>query len=145
MGGLVDDLLGRQLQAGAEAVFFSGRRLGEYYFDEEDDIPVSLLVYSRAQKGRVGIPRPNVIAQYNNFMEKTDQMDANVGTYRIDVCVQNSWILMKNTGNNISQLNFRREIAQNYFVKYGVPPRGAGRPSSYSESSRVFLDLRYDQ
>lgn len=52
---------------------------------------------------------------------------------------------MKNTENNISQVNFRREIAQNYLVKYGVPPRGARRPSFYSESSRVFPDLRYDQ
>lgn len=42
--GLLENLSGRQLQAGAEAVFASGRRLGNYDFDEEDDLPLSHFV-----------------------------------------------------------------------------------------------------
>ncbi|KAH7982591.1 hypothetical protein HPB52_006035 [Rhipicephalus sanguineus] len=34
--------------------------------------------YSRAQKKRIKVPRPNAVTQYNCFMGGTDQMDANV-------------------------------------------------------------------
>lgn len=117
--------------------------------------------YSMAQKKRIGIQRPNAITQYNQFMGGTDQMDANIGAYRIgirgkkwywpiftylvDVCVQNAWVIARNTGNNISQLNFRREIAQIYLKTYGTLPKAPGRPYSYSDSSRVARDLRYDK
>ncbi|KAJ8936519.1 hypothetical protein NQ318_022607 [Aromia moschata] len=37
------------------------------------------------RKKRIAIPCPNLGAQYNQFMEGTDQMDANVGTYRITI------------------------------------------------------------
>lgn len=124
--------------------------------------PISMASrYSRIENKRVGIPRPNVIAQYNCFMGGTDQMDANLGTYRtgirgkkwywpiftyvIDACIQNAWILMKAAGTSISQLNFRREVGQYYLKSYGVPPKGGGRTPTFSEDSRVPPDLRYDQ
>lgn len=70
--------------------------------------------YSQAVKKRVKIPRPNSIAEYNKYMGGTDQMDANIGVYRIgirgkkwwwciftwliDVCINNAWVIMKETG-----------------------------------------------
>lgn len=52
---------------------------------------------------------------------------------------------MKEGGNLVSQLIFRKEIAQHYLIKYGVPAKGAGRPQTFLEGSRVSLDLRYGQ
>lgn len=40
-GGLIDNLTSRQIQAAAEAVFSSGRRLGVEQWDNEDDLPLS--------------------------------------------------------------------------------------------------------
>lgn len=88
--------------------------------------------YSRAQKKRIKVPRPTAVTQYNCFMGGTDQMDANVGAYRIairgkkwwwpiftwlcDVAISNGWALIRSTGSNITQLEFRRQIAQSYLT-----------------------------
>lgn len=63
----------------------------------------------------------------------------------IDACIQNACIFMKGQGNTMPQLTIKRYIGQYYLKKYGVPPKGAGRPPSFAENSRVSLDLRYDQ
>ncbi|CAH2087629.1 unnamed protein product [Euphydryas editha] len=102
------------------------------------------------------VPRPNLIAIYNQYMGGTDLMDAHVNNYRIgirgkkwwwpiftwliDVSLNNAWILTRKSGRNISQLDFRREIAQTYLKKYGSPPKNGGRPSS----ARVLTGMRYD-
>jgi len=41
--------------------------------------------YSQKQKKHINVTRPKVIAQYNQFMVGTDQMDQNIATYRIGV------------------------------------------------------------
>lgn len=74
--------------------------------------------YSRAQKKRIKVPRPNAVTQYNCFMGSTDQMDANVGAYRIairgkkwwwpmftwlcDVAISNGWALIHSTRPKIT-------------------------------------------
>lgn len=119
--------------------------------------------YSRQQKKIISVPQPSLISNYNKFMGGTDLMDQNVACYRIglrskkwywslfswllDVTMVNSWVLMRKTGNNISQLEFRRIIVTTYLEKYKNPPLGAGRPSTSRLSNisvRVPDDIRLD-
>jgi len=97
-------------------------------------------------------------------MGGTDQMDQNLGCYRIgvrgkkwywplvtwmfDVAMQNSWILYKKTGRQKkSQLEFRREVVNVYLEKYKNAPTGSGRISKsiYSSDSRISVTLRFDK
>ncbi|KAJ8959792.1 hypothetical protein NQ314_006150 [Rhamnusium bicolor] len=49
-------------------------------------IPVSNASrYSASEKKEIGIPRPNCIGNYNEFMGGTDQMDANINVYGIGI------------------------------------------------------------
>ncbi|RVE42918.1 hypothetical protein evm_012446 [Chilo suppressalis] len=112
--------------------------------------------YSKASQQKIKVPRPNLIAIYNQYMGGTDLMDAHVNNYRIsirgkkwwwpiftwliDVAINNSWILMRQSGKDISQLAFRREIVQTYLRNYGTAPKPGGRPST----SRVLEGIRYD-
>ncbi|KAI4455234.1 transposase is4 [Holotrichia oblita] len=90
--------------------------------------------YFQAEKKIVSVARPNLIGQYNNYMGGTDQMDQNIGKYRIsirgkkwwwciftwliDAAINNAWILYRKATNSHSdQLSFRREIAHTY-----IPP-----------------------
>ncbi|KAG5867194.1 hypothetical protein JTB14_031963 [Gonioctena quinquepunctata] len=96
-------------------------------------------------------------------MGGTDLMEENIARWRIslrgkkwwwclfiwllDAAIQNAWVLNKQSGNKIAQLNFRREIVKTYFKKYKNPPKGKGRPSASKSSrsfSRVGDDVRYD-
>lgn len=97
-------------------------------------------------------------------MGGTYLMDQNISTYRlgirskkwwwciftwlIDVSISNAWILYKKGHNTqLSQLDFRRNIAQTYLKKYENPPKTAGRPSTSKFSvscNRISDDLRYD-
>lgn len=117
--------------------------------------------YSSAEKKKIGIPRPNTIGKYNEFMGGTDQMDANINVYRIgirgkkwwwpiftwlvDSCVQNAWITYRKHNPNVTQLMFWRKVAQVYLTKFQNPPKSAGRPSTYSADSRIAPDIRYDR
>nr|XP_023020154.1 piggyBac transposable element-derived protein 3-like isoform X1 [Leptinotarsa decemlineata] len=121
--------------------------------------------YSQSDKKVIEVPRPNLIGQYNNFMGGTDQMDENLGRYRIsirgkkwwwciftwmiDVAIINAWILRrKSMGVHSEQLSFRRDIAQTYLHKYGVMPKVGGRPPTDRNSiscNRVADDVRYDE
>lgn len=120
--------------------------------------------FSRAEKKVVQMPVPNAIAKYNRSMGGTDRMDENIAEYRIairskkwwwclftwllDACIHNAWQIHKNYGGKLTQLEFRRSIAQNYLTSYGVPPKGPGRTSIASNSvtlHRISDDLRYDR
>lgn len=121
--------------------------------------------YSQQQKRNIMIPRPNLIAKYNTYMGGTDQMDQNLGCYRIgirgkkwywpiltwmfDVALQNAWILYnKAKATKASQLEFKREIANVYLKKYGVQCKGTGRPSTSlgsSTDSRISDGIRFDR
>lgn len=68
-------------------------------------------------------------------------------TWLIDVSVHNAWVLMKQTGVAMPQLEFRRQIAQTYLTRFKAPPKGPGRPSisrGSAADSRVLDELRYD-
>lgn len=121
--------------------------------------------YSQKDKRHIYIPIPQVIAQYNKYMGGTDQMDQNVACYRIgirgkkwywpivtwllDMSLQNSWILYnKIKKEKISQLDFKREVANAYIIKYGTASKGAGRPSTScasSADSRISNEIRFDR
>jgi hypothetical protein len=126
--------------------------------------PVSTVQrYSQADKKVIPVSRPSLIGMYNKYMGGTDLMDENVSMYRIgirgkkwwwplftwliDVSVHNAWVLMKQTGVAMPQLEFRRQIAQTYLTRFKAPPKGPGRPSTSRGSaadSRVLDELRYD-
>lgn len=109
------------------------------------------------------IERPYVIARYNTSMGGTDLMDENISRYRIalrgkkwwwclftwlvDATIQNSWFLFRKAGNNLTQLQFRREIVKTYLERARNPPKPGGRPR-ISNSSRSFCkvsdDIRFD-
>ncbi|KAK9746280.1 Transposase IS4 [Popillia japonica] len=47
--------------------------------------------YSQAEKKIISVARPNLIGQYNNYMGGTDQMDQNIGKYRISIRGKKWW------------------------------------------------------
>lgn len=101
--------------------------------------------YSQMEKKIVQVLRPSVIAKYNSAMGGTDLKDENLSRYRIsmrgknwwwclftwilDACVQNAWQIHKKSGGTLPQLQFRREIVNNYLNSFGVPPKGPGKVS----------------
>ena len=115
--------------------------------------------YSKSDRKRIAISRPNVIKQYNKYMGFTDLMDQNVNRYRvhirnkkwyfsiftwlIDVAIQNAWCLLRQTGGNMTSLRFRRRIAMSYLQRFGKPPKKPGRPAS-REVGTSGGDSRYD-
>lgn len=120
--------------------------------------------YSKESKQKINVSQPNLITKYNKFMGGTDRMDQNMSYYRIgfrgkkwywslftwmlDAAMHNAWLLMKKSGTNISQLDFRRSIVQIYLQRYKNPPIGLGRPTTSkfsSISSRMSDDIRLDR
>ncbi|KAJ8931528.1 hypothetical protein NQ314_015543 [Rhamnusium bicolor] len=97
-------------------------------------------------------------------MGGTDQMDGNLGRYRIsirgkkwwwciftwliDVAINKAWILRRKAMNkHIDRLSIRRELVNTYLKKYGVLPKVGGRPSTSKNSvscNRISDDVRYD-
>ncbi|KAG5873840.1 hypothetical protein JTB14_014379 [Gonioctena quinquepunctata] len=123
----------------------------------------SVARYSAKEEKIVQVTRPNLISNYNAYMGGTDLVDESIARWRIslrgkkcwwclftwllDAAIQNAWVLYKQSGNKITQLNFRREIVKTYLNKYKNPPKGKGRPSASKSSrsfSRVGDDVRYD-
>ena len=45
----------------------------------------------------------------------------------MDVSIQNAWFSSPQVGNNISQLNFKREIAMSYVKRFQNPPKKPGQ------------------
>lgn len=120
--------------------------------------------YSQSEKKIIQVPRPYVIGKYNTYMGGTDRMDEDLSRYRIgirskkwywpiltwliDAAIQNAWIIHKCSGRQITNLNFRREIATSYLKKYKNPPIRPGRPATSISSlslNRVSDDIRYDE
>ena len=95
--------------------------------------------WSKAAKKRIKVSIPHSMQMYNKYMGGTDRMDENTNNNRIsirgkkwwwsifiwlvDVSIQNAWFLSRQVGNNISQLNFRREIAMSYCEKISKSPK----------------------
>jgi len=47
--------------------------------------------YSQKHKKHINVSRPKLIAQYNQYMGGTDQMDQNIATYRIGLRGKKWW------------------------------------------------------
>ena len=118
--------------------------------------------YSREERKCIQVPSPRVFLEYNKAMGGTDPMDGNVAKYRIaiqgkkwwwpiftwliDVSINNAWILlMKNCTNDISQLDFKRQIVQTYLISHSSLPKGGGRPATSKSGGRVLKSIRYDR
>ena len=115
--------------------------------------------YSPEQKKIVTVQMPRAISKYNAGMGGTDLMDQNISTYRIgirskkwwwslftwpiDAALRNAWILCKKT-RKITQLQFRREIAQTYLTRYATARKHPGPSSRYISSSRQIDDIRFE-
>lgn len=117
--------------------------------------------YSRAQKKRIKVPRCNAVTQYNCFMGGTDQMDANVGAYRIvvrgkkwwwliftwlgDVAINNGWAFIRKPVSKITPHEFRRQIAESYLTRWNYKPKGPGRRQTAALGDSALCGPRYDQ
>lgn len=90
---------------------------------------------------------PLMINRYDKGMGGTDRMDQNINAYRInisnkkwwcgifswmvDAVIQNCWILTeKKKTNNMTQLQFRRALAETYLTKYAVFRKNPGPSGS---------------
>ena len=122
--------------------------------------------WSYAEKKKITITQPRVIAEYNKNMGGVDRMDQNISQYRItirskkwwwpffsycaDVAMQNAWLLYRMTEANktmpMYQLQFRRAICSIYYVKYTADRASIGRPLGRPKSlgQRAPADIRYD-
>ena len=122
--------------------------------------------WSYAEKKKITISQPHMIAQYNKHMGGVDRMDQNVGVYRIsirskkwwwpffaycaDVAMQNAWLLYRLTEAHkampMDQLQFRRAICGVYYARYSADRATVGRPLGRPQSmvKRVPADIRYD-
>lgn len=117
------------------------------------------LRYSSADQKKVEVPRPLVVAKYNQCMGGVDRMDQNISLYRvgihgkkwwsciftwmIDVALQNAWQLHRVAFPDLPQLDFRREITLFYCRHYGVPPKSTGnrkRKMSECDSKSIRFD-----
>lgn len=122
--------------------------------------------YSQAEKKIVQVPQPRLISEYNRCMGGTDLMDQHISRYRIsirrkkwwwaifswllDVVVVNAWCISKKCKHltPLTQLEFRREVSQNYLTAFGVAPKGTGKQATAKSSvtlNRVSDNLRYDR
>jgi DNA excision repair protein ERCC-6 len=122
--------------------------------------------WSYAEKKRVAIQQPNLIAKYNCSMGGVDRMDQNIAVYRIsirskkwwwpffsycaDVAMQNAWLLYRLTTASktvpMDQLQFRRSVTAFYFGRYGSNRLAVGRPVGRAKSldHRAPPELRFD-
>ena len=118
--------------------------------------------YSRNEKKNVEVDCPKMIQEYNKHMGGTDRQDQNVNKYRIafrgkkwywciftwliDVTEQNAWLLHKKCGGELTQFEFKEQIAQTYLTRFGTAPKGSGRTPSHPTKGekRVLDDIRFD-
>lgn len=120
--------------------------------------------WSAAEKRKVEIDQPKLVAEYNANMGGVDRMDQNIAQYRMSIrtkkwwwplfaflpeaAMQNAWHLYRISEHAetspLDFLAFRREVCKVYFMR--GPKRQAGRPYRYTGAidKRVPCDVRYD-
>ena len=114
--------------------------------------------WSKQLNKHIQVNIPHVVDAYNKNMGGTDRMDENINAYRIsirgkkwwwplftwliDASIQNAWNLARCTGKNIDQLQFRRDIAMSYLLRYQDQPKSSGKRHSFKPGEH---DSRYDQ
>ena len=107
------------------------------------------------------IEQPSCIQKYNLNMGGTDRMDENIGKYRInircrkwywaimtwcfDVAICNAWQLLRQSGSDMSQLEFRRSVAVQLLKTHGKPPHQGRQMGAVASDKRVSNAVRFDQ
>ncbi|KAF0724401.1 piggyBac transposable element-derived protein 3-like [Aphis craccivora] len=99
---------------------------GLLYVRWMDNAVVTMISTSCGTKEISHVKRPNLIAKYNTYMRGTDQMDQNLGCYRIGV-------RGKNGRPKVSQLEFRREVDQDAYQ------------NQFVRQTRISDTLRFDK
>ena len=93
----------------------------------------------------VNILTPKAVREYNQGMGETDRMDQNINAYRVsirgkkwwwsiftwflDASLQNAWLL-RQLRDEISQKNFKRQVAMTYLKSYQNKSKGRDRKSA---------------
>ena len=69
-----------------------------------------------------------------------------IATYLLDECVNNAWVLSKESGTHMTQLEFKMTVAQAYLGSYQNPPKSGGRPKTSHSATGVTVPyfIRYD-
>ena len=116
--------------------------------------------YSKAEKKRVEITQPNVVAEYNYGMGGVDRFDQNIAAYMItqqskkwwwpvfrfcvDLAVQNAYqiyrLQARGVFKRLDSLGFRRAIVEVYSKKYTKDSSGLFKYPQMCQSNEV----RYD-
>ena len=120
--------------------------------------------FSKASRGKVQVPCPNLVKTYNQGMGGVDQMDSSVALYRVgwrkrkwwwpmfswslDVQAVNAWRLRQlMTGHKDSFLKFLRELVVGLLTEHGTKPAAArstsGLPPSIRDHVRYSTYLIY--
>ena len=122
--------------------------------------------YDRAEKSRVDVPQPKVLKVYNGGMGGVDLHDWLLGQYEVsirgkkwywclitrvlDMAMVNSWLLHRAAvprQQQLTLLQFRRDIATAYLMASAAASSGAGAKSSGARRTHVMwipTSLRYD-
>lgn len=112
--------------------------------------------WDKKEKKYINVPQPACVQNYNKYMGFVDQMDQNVGTYRIrmrqrkwwwpifsymmSVAANNACQLMKKNGHPITLYQFLEHLVIFYCKSYGTPRVQGSR----SLTSRLTDIARYD-
>ena len=116
--------------------------------------------YSKAEKKRVEITQPNVVAEYNYGMGGVDRFDQNIAAYMItqrskkwwwpvfrfcvDLAVQNAYqiycLQARGVSKKLDSLGFMRTIVEVYSKKYTKDLSGLFKHPQMCQSNEV----RYD-
>ena len=115
--------------------------------------------FSNKEKKIIAIGCLKVVKEYSNNMGGTDQLNQDTNrsrigirgkkwwwgifTWMLDVAITNAWNLSKSSGNLMTQIEFRRQLAIQYLQTYGSSPMTSGRPSSKFQVTK--LNLRKDR
>lgn len=90
------------------------------------------------KRAKIQVDCPSIIKMYNKYMGGVDRFDENVDSMRVglrgkkwwyplfafglDAACQNAWLIKRQSDNNWTYCDFRRNVVTTYLKKYGKPP-----------------------